>query len=61
MDAYTLVYSSFKNNLFKELLENNLIYGEKALDIGSGTGYLTLCMARMMGKKGKAYGIEHIP
>ena len=25
-----------------------------------GTGYLTACMARMVGKSGKAYGVEYI-
>lgn len=33
----------------------------RALDVGSGTGYLTACMARMMGEHGVAVGIEHIP
>ena len=31
-----------------------------ALDVGSGSGYLTACFARMMGENGKAFGIEHI-
>nr|XP_039267434.1 protein-L-isoaspartate(D-aspartate) O-methyltransferase-like [Styela clava] len=32
-----------------------------ALDVGSGTGYLTACMSRMMDENGVAVGIEHIP
>ncbi|KAI5710248.1 hypothetical protein M8J76_004995 [Diaphorina citri] len=35
--------------------------GAKCLDIGSGTGYITACMAEMVGPTGKVYGIEHIP
>lgn len=32
-----------------------------ALDVGSGSGYLTACMARMIGPEGYVVGIEHIP
>lgn len=35
-----------------ELLKDHLISGEKALDVGSGSGYLTACMAHMLGDKG---------
>ena len=36
--------------------------GTKALDIGSGSGYLTVCFAKLMNQPGAvAYGIEHIP
>ncbi len=38
----------------------NLIKADKALDIGSGSGYLTLAMANCM-EKGLCIGIEHIP
>lgn len=31
-----------------------------ALDIGSGSGYLTACMAEMVGPEGKVIGVEHI-
>jgi len=44
-----------------ELLKNQLIEGGRALDIGSGSGYLTACMAVMLGENGKAVGIDHIP
>jgi protein-L-isoaspartate(D-aspartate) O-methyltransferase len=44
-----------------ELLEHHLKDGAKALDVGSGSGYLTACMASMVGEKGKVVGIEHIP
>ncbi|XP_060119081.1 protein-L-isoaspartate(D-aspartate) O-methyltransferase-like [Heteronotia binoei] len=43
-----------------ELLKDQLVEGAKALDVGSGSGYLTACFARMMGPTGKAVGIEHI-
>ncbi|XP_047986400.1 protein-L-isoaspartate(D-aspartate) O-methyltransferase isoform X2 [Leguminivora glycinivorella] len=44
-----------------ERLKNQLIPGEKALDVGSGSGYLTACMAFMVGETGRVIGIEHIP
>ncbi|XVF49740.1 hypothetical protein PTKIN_Ptkin04bG0037800 [Pterospermum kingtungense] len=44
-----------------QLLEENLQPGMHALDIGSGTGYLTACFAIMVGQQGHAVGVEHIP
>ncbi|KAL2253908.1 protein-L-isoaspartate O-methyltransferase 1 isoform X2 [Sesamum indicum] len=44
-----------------ELLEDHLKPGMHALDIGSGTGYLTACFAVMVGPRGRAVGVEHIP
>ncbi|CAH0407039.1 unnamed protein product [Chilo suppressalis] len=44
-----------------ERLKNQLVPGEKALDVGSGSGYLTACMAIMLGENGRVVGIEHIP
>ncbi|XP_047138198.1 protein-L-isoaspartate(D-aspartate) O-methyltransferase isoform X2 [Hydra vulgaris] len=41
-------------------LENHLTEGSVALDVGSGSGYLTACMAYMVGNTGKVYGIDHI-
>ncbi|KAJ2021949.1 hypothetical protein GGI06_002034, partial [Coemansia sp. S85] len=35
--------------------------GMRALDVGSGSGYLTACMAAMVGSNGHVVGIEHIP
>ncbi|XP_044149088.1 protein-L-isoaspartate(D-aspartate) O-methyltransferase-like isoform X2 [Bufo gargarizans] len=43
-----------------ELLEDKLQEGAKALDVGSGSGYLTACFARMVGLTGKVVGIDHI-
>ncbi|XP_077321012.1 protein-L-isoaspartate(D-aspartate) O-methyltransferase-like isoform X2 [Lithobates pipiens] len=43
-----------------EVLEDKLFEGAKALDVGSGSGYLTACFARMVGPTGKVIGIDHI-
>lgn len=44
-----------------ERLKYQLVPGEKALDVGSGSGYLTACMAQMVGETGHVIGIDHIP
>ena len=44
-----------------EYLKDHLVPGASALDVGSGSGYLTLCMAEMMNYQGKIIGVEHIP
>ncbi|KAJ4712463.1 Protein-L-isoaspartate O-methyltransferase [Melia azedarach] len=44
-----------------QILEENLQPGMRALDVGSGTGYLTACFALMVGPQGRAVGVEHIP
>ncbi|KAK9727784.1 hypothetical protein K7432_001561 [Basidiobolus ranarum] len=44
-----------------EYLRGFLKPGMKALDVGSGSGYLTSCMAAMVEKNGQVVGIEHIP
>ena len=43
-----------------EALENYLIEGSTVLDIGFGSGYLTVAMSKMMNNKGTVIGIEHI-
>ncbi|XP_059569911.1 protein-L-isoaspartate(D-aspartate) O-methyltransferase isoform X3 [Alligator mississippiensis] len=43
-----------------ELLSEQLHEGAKALDVGSGSGILTACFARMVGPKGRVVGIDHI-
>ncbi|KAM3870998.1 l-isoaspartyl protein carboxyl methyltransferase, like [Diretmus argenteus] len=43
-----------------EVLSDKLTEGASALDVGSGSGYLTACFARMVGPSGKVVGIEHI-
>ncbi|KAF9350820.1 hypothetical protein BGX26_011038 [Mortierella sp. AD094] len=44
-----------------ESLSPFLFPGAKVLDIGSGSGYLTVCMAEMVGPQGRVVGVEHIP
>mmetsp|Transcript_17578 Transcript_17578/g.42901 ORF Transcript_17578/g.42901 Transcript_17578/m.42901 type:complete len:329 (-) Transcript_17578:128-1114(-) len=43
-----------------ELLSDHLKHGAKVLDVGSGSGYLSVCMAKMVGAGGKVVGIEVI-
>ena len=43
-----------------ELLKDYLTEGSTVLDIGFGSGYLTVAMSKMMKDKGKVIGIEHI-
>uniref|UniRef100_A0A1B6CBF5 Protein-L-isoaspartate O-methyltransferase n=1 Tax=Clastoptera arizonana TaxID=38151 RepID=A0A1B6CBF5_9HEMI len=43
-----------------ELLKDKLVEGERALDVGSGSGYLTVCMSLLLGETGRAVGIDHI-
>lgn len=43
-----------------ELMKDQLVEGASCLDVGSGSGYLTACMAHMIGETGCAVGIEHI-
>ncbi|KAI1895663.1 hypothetical protein AGOR_G00108540 [Albula goreensis] len=43
-----------------EVLSDKLAEGSSALDVGSGSGYLTACFARMVGPTGRVVGIDHI-
>lgn len=43
-----------------ELLRDHLPEGGNVLDVGAGSGYLTACLAHMVGPTGCAVGIEHI-
>ncbi|XP_033630176.1 protein-L-isoaspartate(D-aspartate) O-methyltransferase-like isoform X1 [Asterias rubens] len=43
-----------------ELLKDHLGEGNSALDVGSGSGYLTACMGLMVGETGRVIGIDHI-
>ncbi len=42
------------------MLRDQLAPGKKALDVGSGSGYLTACFALMVGSGGKVVGIDHV-
>jgi len=44
-----------------ESLSEFLFPGARALDVGSGSGYLTVCMAEMVGPEGRAVGVDHVP
>jgi len=44
-----------------ELLKDHLKPGCRALDVGSGSGYLSVCMAHLVGEEGRVVGIDHIP
>ena len=43
-----------------QALENFLTEGSTVLDVGFGSGYLTVAMSKMMNDKGKVIGIEHM-
>ncbi|XP_011303778.1 protein-L-isoaspartate(D-aspartate) O-methyltransferase-like [Fopius arisanus] len=43
------------------ILTEHLKEGSRALDVGSGSGYLTACMGFMVGATGRVIGVEHIP
>lgn len=43
-----------------ELLQEQMHEGARALDVGSGSGYLTACMALMVGPSGYVLGIEKV-
>ena len=43
-----------------EALKDYLVEGATALDVGFGSGYLTVAMSKMMNDKGCVIGIEHI-
>lgn len=42
-------------------MHDKLQSGNRALDVGSGSGYLTACMGKMLSPNGLAVGIDHIP
>mmetsp|Transcript_7313 Transcript_7313/g.18131 ORF Transcript_7313/g.18131 Transcript_7313/m.18131 type:complete len:247 (-) Transcript_7313:479-1219(-) len=44
-----------------ELLEPWLQPGARVLDVGSGSGYLTACMARLVTPGGSVLGLEKVP
>lgn len=43
-----------------ETLEPYLQPGARVLEVGSGSGYLTACMALLVGESGKAVALDHI-
>lgn len=46
----------------KEFLKDRLKTAKSCLDVGSGSGYLTLAFAKLMEEpEAVSYGVEHIP
>ncbi|KAJ7351928.1 Protein-L-isoaspartate(D-aspartate) O-methyltransferase [Desmophyllum pertusum] len=58
--AFTLECVSVAACYALQQLEDHLKEGSCALDVGSGSGYLSAAMAYMVGETGKVYGIDHI-
>ncbi|PIK33289.1 putative protein-L-isoaspartate(D-aspartate) O-methyltransferase-like isoform X2 [Apostichopus japonicus] len=56
-----IIIINFQHAHALESLKNHLTEGSTVLDVGSGSGYLTACMAVMVGETGKVVGIDHIP
>jgi len=44
-----------------DLLCEVLKPGDSVLDVGSGSGFMTACLAEVVGPQGKVHGIEHLP
>jgi len=57
MHAYALEYLSPALNNFRNFNPKNF----RILDIGSGSGYLTVCLSKLINDQGIVVGIEHIP
>ena len=57
MHAYALEYLYPALNNFKNCNPSNFRF----LDIGSGSGYLTVCLSKLINDLGTVVGIEHIP
>lgn len=43
-----------------EKLKLHLKPGAKAVDIGTGSGFIAACFAEMVGREGKVYMVDHI-
>ena len=48
-------------SLVSHLTPTSTVTAPRALDIGSGSGYLTHIMGELVGEKGLVVGLEHIP
>jgi protein-L-isoaspartate(D-aspartate) O-methyltransferase len=57
MHAYALEYLSPALTNFRNFNPKNF----RILDIGSGSGYLTVCLSKLIDDEGIVVGIEHIP
>jgi protein-L-isoaspartate(D-aspartate) O-methyltransferase len=52
---------TFQHAYASEYLLPFLHPGAKVLDVGSGSGYLTAVLHRLVGSTGKVVGIDHVP
>ena len=43
-----------------ESLKSRFKQGAKAIDIGTGSGYIAACFAEVVGKEGKVYMVDHL-
>lgn len=43
-----------------EKIKNKVVSGGRAVDIGTGSGYIAACLAEMMGKGCQVYMVDHI-
>lgn len=55
------ITSAHMHAISLDLLADSLTEGHRVLDIGCGSGYLTICMGLMVGDKGRVVGIDHYP
>eukprot|EP00026_Physarum_polycephalum_P012472 Phypoly_transcript_12784.p1 GENE.Phypoly_transcript_12784~~Phypoly_transcript_12784.p1 ORF type:complete len:314 (+),score=40.49 Phypoly_transcript_12784:81-1022(+) len=44
-----------------DILSQHLVDGASVLDVGCGSGYISACLANMVGPTGRVFGIDHIP
>jgi len=44
-----------------DILFPKLTPGATVLDVGCGSGYISACLAHLVGPHGKVYGIDHVP
>jgi protein-L-isoaspartate(D-aspartate) O-methyltransferase len=44
-----------------DILSPKLLPGATVLDVGCGSGYISACLAYLVGPDGKVFGIDHVP
>ena len=57
----TTISAPHMHALALEYLSDYCTEGGNILDIGSGTGFLTVCLSKLSNGTGKVIGVEHIP